>query len=82
VSAGRWRALPRGAHALVPSAPLRVWRPGVRAGGIHGDTVDGATLGSVDGDPGVQIGMYVFVGSRAPWDHLGGNAPRFDAFPS
>ena len=41
----------------------------------------GVTLGSVDGDPGVQIGMHIFVGSRAPWDHIGGNAPQFAEFP-
>jgi hypothetical protein len=43
--------------------------------------VHGVTLGSVDGDPGVEIGMHIFVGSKAPWDHLGGDAPRYDAFP-
>jgi hypothetical protein len=35
-------------------------------------TVDGAihgvTLGCVDGDPGVSIGMHIFVGSKAPWE--------------
>jgi hypothetical protein len=49
--------------------------------GTHGDAVHGVTLGSVDGDPGVQIEMHIFVGSRAPWDHIGGDAPQFDAFP-
>ncbi len=49
--------------------------------GTHGDDVHGVTLGSVDGDPGVQIEMHIFVGSRAPWDHIGGDAPQHDAFP-
>ena len=49
--------------------------------GIHEGIVHGVTLGSVDGDPGVQIGMHIFVGSRAPWDHIGGNAPQFAEFP-
>jgi len=43
--------------------------------------VHGVTLGSVDGDPGVQIEMHIFVDSRAPWDHIGGNAPQFPEFP-
>ena len=50
--------------------------------GVHEDTVHGVTLGSVDGDPGVQIGMHLFVGSRAPWDHIGGDAPQFEEFPT
>jgi len=50
--------------------------------GFYGDQVHGVTLGCVDGDPGVQIDMHIFVGSRAPWDHIGGNAPQFDQGPS
>jgi len=41
----------------------------------------GVVLGSVDGDPGVAIGMHIFVGSKAPWDHIGGDAPQHVAFP-
>jgi len=40
--------------------------------------VHGVTLGTVDGDPGVQIEMHTFVGSKAPWDHIGGSAPQFE----
>jgi hypothetical protein len=39
------------------------------------------TLGSVDGDPGVQIDMHIFVGSKAPWDHIGGPAAQYQEFP-
>jgi hypothetical protein len=49
--------------------------------GTHAGEVHGVTLGSVDGDPGVQIGMHLFVGSKATWDHIGGNAPQFEEFP-
>lgn len=49
--------------------------------GLHDGEVHGVTLGSVDGDPGVQIEMHIFVGSRAPWDHIGGAAPQFEAGP-
>lgn len=47
--------------------------------GTHDAEVHGVTLGSIDGDPGIQIGMHLFVGSRAPWDHIGGEAPQFEA---
>jgi hypothetical protein len=36
----------------------------------------------VDGDPGVQIEMHIFVGSKAPWDHIGGHAPQYQEFPA
>lgn len=49
--------------------------------GLWNGEVHGMTLGCVDGDPGVDIDMHIFVGSRAPWDHIGGDAPQFDEFP-
>ena len=45
--------------------------------GMFNGEVHGVTLGTVDGDPGVQIEMHTFVESKAPWDHIGGNAPQF-----
>jgi hypothetical protein len=48
--------------------------------GTHDGKVHGVTLGCVDGDPGVQIERHVFVGSRAPWDHIGGSAPQFETW--
>jgi len=49
--------------------------------GTHDDQVHGVTLGCVDGDPGVRIEMHIFVGSRAPWDHIGGDAPQYESGP-
>lgn len=49
-------------------------------GTSHG-TVHGVTLGTVDGDPGVEIGMHIFVDSRAAWDHIGGTAPQYANAP-
>jgi hypothetical protein len=46
--------------------------------GVYGGQVHGVTLGSVDGDPGVQIELHIFVGSKAPWDHIAGDAPQFE----
>ena len=47
----------------------------------HSGQVHGVTLGSVDGDPGVEIEMHIFVGSKAPWDHIGGDASQFAELP-
>lgn len=47
--------------------------------GVVASKVHGVTLGTVDGDPGVQIEMHTFVGSKAPWDHIGGGARQFEA---
>ncbi|WP_386065893.1 GFA family protein [Tahibacter sp. UC22_41] len=49
--------------------------------GMQGEQVHGVTLGPVDGDPGVAIAMHLFVGSKASWDHIGGDAPQFAEFP-
>ena len=50
---------------------------GMVAGKVHG-----VTLGSVDGDPGVQIEMHIYVGSKAPSDQIGGNAQQFEEGPT
>ena len=34
--------------------------------------------GLLDDDPGLVIGGHIFVGSKAPWDEIAGDAPRFD----
>jgi hypothetical protein len=49
--------------------------------GMHKSDVHGVTLGSVDGDPGVQIEMHIFVGSKAPWDRICGDAAQFAEGP-
>jgi len=32
--------------------------------------------GLLDDDPGVRIAGHIFVDSKAPWDEIGGDAPR------
>ena len=49
--------------------------------GYAGNDVHGVTLGTVDGDPGIQIQAHIFVGSKAPWDHIGGTAPQYAERP-
>lgn len=46
--------------------------------GIFNEAVHGVTLGTVDGDPGVTMQRHIFVGSKAPWDEIGGDTPQFD----
>lgn len=70
------------AYEAAPGSGLCFCRScGTTLCGTYEGTVHGVTLGSVDGDPGVQIEMHIFVDSRAPWDHIGGNAPQFPEFP-
>lgn len=49
--------------------------------GVFKGEVRGITLGTVNGDPGVEIGGHIFVESRAPWDHIGGPAPQYAEWP-
>lgn len=49
--------------------------------GTFEGSVHGVTLGSIDGDPGIEIEMHIFVGSKASWDHIGGQAPQYSELP-
>jgi hypothetical protein len=49
--------------------------------GLHDGHIHGLTLGCIDGDPGVELEMHIFVDSKAPWDHIGGNAKRYAEHP-
>jgi len=49
--------------------------------GVHEGQVHGVTLGSVNGDPGVALERHIFVGSKAPWDVIGGDTPQFNEAP-
>lgn len=56
-------------------------RCGSTLAGLFQGEVHGITLGTVDGDPGVEISMHLFVDSKAPWDHIGGSAPQYAKRP-
>jgi len=45
---------------------------------LYQGKVMGVTLGTVDGDPEVETERHIFVGSKAPWDHIGGPAQQFE----
>jgi hypothetical protein len=35
-------------------------------------------LGSVDGDPGIRPQWHTYVASRAPWDEIADDLPRYE----
>jgi len=36
--------------------------------GIFEDSIHGVTLGCVNGDPNIEIGRHIYVGSKASWE--------------
>jgi hypothetical protein len=50
------------------------------AGTDHGK-ITAITLGSVEGDPGIQPESHIFAGSRARWDEINDDLPQFDEWP-
>lgn len=36
--------------------------------GTFGGTIHGVTLGCVNGDPEIELGRHIFVGSKASWE--------------
>ena len=49
--------------------------------GTYRGEVHGVTLGCINGDPDVEIGMHIFVGSKAPWEVLPPGINAFDEGP-
>ena len=39
------------------------------------------TLGTLNGDPDLEIERHIFVASKASWDKIGGDAPRYAEHP-
>ena len=49
--------------------------------GIHKGQPHGITLGCVNGDPDIDIGYHLFVGSKAKWEVLPTGIISFDGAP-
>lgn len=49
--------------------------------GIFGSRVHGVTLGCVNGDPDIEIGMHIFVGSKANWETIPDGVPQYEEGP-
>ena len=46
--------------------------------GIYQGAVHGVTLGCLNGDPKIEIGMHIFVGSKATWEIMPTGVQQFD----
>lgn len=49
--------------------------------GTNKGEINGVTLGCVDGDPGVTLGMHIYVGSKASWETIPAGVPHFEEGP-
>ena len=49
--------------------------------GTYQGQVHGVTLGCVNGDPDVEIGYHIFVGSKAAWEVMPSGVTTFDEGP-
>ena len=45
--------------------------------GIFNGVVHGVTLGCVNGDPEVEIGRHIYVGSKANWEIIPEGVPQY-----
>lgn len=66
-------ALPNGRRAAfcrTCGSPMPLLHPGGGAWWVP--------AGVLDDDPGVRVASHIFVGSKAPWDEIGGDALQFE----
>jgi len=49
---------------------------GTDQGQIHG-----VTLGCVEGDPAIELGMHIFVGSKASWEIIADGVRQYEEGP-
>ncbi|MEM6518119.1 MAG: GFA family protein, partial [Cyanobacteria bacterium P01_C01_bin.70] len=50
------------------------------AGTVKGK-VTSITLGTIEGDPGMEPESHIFAGSKARWHEINDNLPQFDNWP-
>lgn len=49
--------------------------------GVFQGEVHGVVLGCLNEDPPITMERHIFVGSKASWDTIGGDAPQYEAWP-
>jgi len=49
--------------------------------GVFEGAVHGVTLGCINGDPEIEIGRHIFVGSKAKWEVIPDGVTIFDKGP-
>jgi len=45
--------------------------------GIFNDSIHGITLGCVNGDPEIELGRHIYVGSKASWELIPEGVPQY-----
>lgn len=45
--------------------------------GIYNGAIHGVTLGCLNGDPGIELGRHIYVGSKASWEVIPEGVPQF-----
>ena len=50
--------------------------------GLFQGSVHGVTLGCINGDPDIEIGRHIFVGSKASWEVIPDGVITFEEGPS
>jgi len=48
---------------------------------VHQDEVLQVALGCVNGDPEIEIGRHIYVGSKASWEVIPQDVPQYDTTP-
>jgi|TARA_B110000881_G_scaffold214560_1_gene227158 hypothetical protein len=49
--------------------------------GTYKGKINGVTLGCIDGDPEIAIGMHIFVGSKASWETIPDGISQYEEWP-
>ncbi len=49
--------------------------------GLYKGAIHGVTLGCINGDPEIELGMHIYVGSKAAWEKMPAGAPRYQNGP-
>lgn len=50
-------------------------------GGTFNNKVSWVTLGCLEGELNIELGMHVFVGSKAAWETIADGIPQHEAWP-
>jgi len=45
--------------------------------GIYNGTIHGVTLGSINGDPKIELSRHIYVGSKASWEIIPDGIPQY-----
>jgi len=45
--------------------------------GVFNGSVHGVTLGCINGDPKIELGRHIYVGSKANWETIADGVPQY-----